>query len=187
MHRDRMLPPRAPSLSQLTPCPTPPLPLTSPRFWQAFCLLTVDFYLVGRCACYPCPNPALTDFSIALPVVASGRMLAPAAAVAPAPVAAAPAPLTARRLLACAGHFFGIGVAEESATRPPPRPRTPLAAPPAGPFIIPTLQPSPFTYIPLYIYLHLHNSLSPPLTNSRHPFHTRTTPASFCLLAHVFW
>ena len=55
-------------------------------------------------------------------------------------------------------------------------PEPPYVAPPAGPFIIPILPPSPFTYIPLYIYLHLHNSLSPPLPTSRHPFHTRKTP-----------
>ena len=121
------------------------------RFLRQHALL----YLVGRCACYPRPNPALTDFSIALPVVASGRTLAPAAAVVPAPVAAAPAPLTALRLLACAGHFFGIGVAEESAARPPPRPRTPLRRAPCWPLH--------HTHSPT-LSLHLHSPLhlSPP-------------------------
>ena len=121
------------------------------RFLRQHALL----YLVGRCACYPRPNPALTDFSIALPVVASGRTLAPAAAVVPAPVAAAPAPLTALRLLACAGHFLGIGVAEESAARPPPRPRTPLRRAPCWPLH--------HTHSPT-LSLHLHSPLhlSPP-------------------------
>ena len=68
-------------------------------------LLLPDELVVGRCACSPRPNPALTDFSIDLPVVASGRTLAPAASVAPTLVDAAPAPLTPLRLLACAGHF----------------------------------------------------------------------------------
>ena len=127
------------------------------------------FYLVGRCACYPHPNPALSDFLIALSVVASGRTLAPAAAVAPAPVAAAPAPLTALRLLACAGHFLGIGVAKESAARPPPRPRTPLRRAPCWPLH--------HTHSPT-LSLHLHSPLHP----SPPPYLPLPSPTCSCRL-----
>ena len=93
--------------------------------------------------------------------------------------------------------FLALAWPKRAPHDPRRAPEPPYVAPPAGPFIIPILPPSPFTYIPLYIYLHLHNSLSPPLPTSRHPFHTRTTPgfvlsvrscvlvASLSLLLHI--
>ena len=74
--------------------------------------------------------------------------------------------------------IFAIGMAEESAHYSHRAPNPPAVARPAGPFVTPTLPPSPFTYISLHIHLHPYNSLSSPFPTSRHiplPFHPGTT------------
>ena len=57
--------------------------------------------------------------------------------------------------------FLALAWPKRAPHDPRRAPEPPYVAPPAGPFIIPILPPSPFTYIPLYIYLHLHNSHLP--------------------------
>ena len=59
--------PRVPPAPPSSPPAPPPLPLTSPRFWQFFCLLTVDFLLLFMVAQGASPAPVPVPPTLALP------------------------------------------------------------------------------------------------------------------------